>query len=77
MESMSFQRFCENLIETMDEDTKAKTEIDPEKLYYNMVEAKATWLCELPAGCNLTREREETELYRRAEGIRAQSVAIK
>ena len=31
----------ENPIETMDEDTKVKIEIDPEKLYYNMVEAKA------------------------------------
>ena len=30
----------ENPIETMDEDTKVKIEIDPEKLYYNMVEAK-------------------------------------
>ena len=29
----------ENPIETMDEDTKVKIEIDPEKLYYNMVEA--------------------------------------
>ena len=27
----------ENPIETMDEDTKVKIEIDPEKLYYNMV----------------------------------------
>ena len=34
----------ENPIETMDEDTKVKIEIDPEKLYYNMVEAKAEWL---------------------------------
>ena len=29
----------ENPIETMDEDTKVKIESDPEKLYYNMVEA--------------------------------------
>lgn len=34
----------ENPIETMDEDTAVKIEIDPEKLYYNMVEAKASWL---------------------------------
>ena len=33
----------ENPIETMDENTAVKIEIDPEKLYYNMVEAKATW----------------------------------
>ncbi len=31
----------ENPIETMDENTQVKIEIDPEKLYYNMVEAKA------------------------------------
>lgn len=28
----------------MEEDTEVKIEIDPEKLYYNMVEAKANWL---------------------------------
>lgn len=38
----------ENPIDTMEEDTEVKIEIDPEKLYYNMVEAKATWLYELP-----------------------------
>ncbi|MBQ1447172.1 MAG: SEC-C domain-containing protein, partial [Solobacterium sp.] len=37
-----------NPIETMDEDTEVKLAIDPEKLYYNMVEAKATWLYGLP-----------------------------
>ena len=54
----------ENPIEAMDEDTKVKIEIDPEKLYYNMVEAKATWLYELPQwDASLTEER-RTELYR-------------
>ena len=38
----------ENPIDTMDEDTVVKIEIDPEKLYYNMVEAKAEWLYGLP-----------------------------
>ena len=38
----------ENPIDTMEEDTEVKIEIDPEKLYYNMVEAKANWLYELP-----------------------------
>ena len=38
----------ENPIETMDENTSVKIEIDPEKLYYNMVEAKASWLYGLP-----------------------------
>lgn len=38
----------ENPLETMEEDTTVKIEIDHEKLYYNMVEAKASWLYELP-----------------------------
>ena len=37
----------ENPIDTMEEDTEVKIEIDPEKLYYNMVEAKANWLLSL------------------------------
>ena len=41
----------ENPIETMDENTQVKIEIDPEKLYYNMVEAKAEWLYTLPCPC--------------------------
>lgn len=38
----------ENPIDTMEEDTEVKIEIDPEKLYYNMVAAKADWLYNLP-----------------------------
>ena len=38
----------QNPIDTMEEDTEVRIEIDPEKLYYNMVEAKADWLYELP-----------------------------
>ena len=59
----------ENPIETMDEDTKVKIEIDPEKLYYNMVEAKATWLYELPQWDAILTEERRTELYRETEGI--------
>ena len=54
----------DNPIETMDEDTKVKIEIDPEKLYYNMVEAKATWLYELPQWDAILTEERRTELYR-------------
>ena len=54
----------QNPIETMDEDTKVKIEIDPEKLYYNMVEAKATWLYELPQWDAILTEERRTELYR-------------
>ena len=38
----------ENPIDTMAEDTVVKIEIDPEKLYYNMVETKTEWLYTLP-----------------------------
>ena len=54
----------ENPIETMDEDTEVKIEIDPEKLYYNMVEAKATWLYELPQWDAILTEEKRKELYK-------------
>ena len=54
----------ENPIDTMEEDTEVKIEIDPEKLYYNMVEAKATWLYELPQWDAILTEERRTELYR-------------
>lgn len=37
-----------NLIDTMEEDTKVSLAFDKEKLYKNMVDAKADWLYELP-----------------------------
>ncbi len=37
-----------NPIEEMDEETNVSLEYDKEKLYYNMVAAKADWLYELP-----------------------------
>ena len=54
----------ENPIETMDEDTEVKIEIDPEKLYYNMVAAKANWLDERPAWDNILSEERRKELYK-------------
>ena len=53
----------ENPIETMDEDTKVKIEIDPEKLYYNMVDAKADWLYELPQWKEIFSEEKLKQLY--------------
>lgn len=53
-----------NPIETMDENTEVKLNIDPEKLYYNMVEAKASWLYELPAWENILTSERRKELYR-------------
>lgn len=37
-----------NPIDTMEEDTKVSLAFDKEKLYMNMVDAKADWLYELP-----------------------------
>ncbi len=54
----------ENPIDTMEEDTQVKIEIDPEKLYYNMVEAKASWLYELPQWDSILTEEKRKELYR-------------
>ena len=51
-------------IETMDENTAVKIEIDPEKLYYNMVEAKADWLYSLPQWDKILNEGRRKELYK-------------
>lgn len=52
-----------NPIEEMTEDTKVNLGFDKEKLYYNMVEAKATWLYELPMWDTLLTEEKRKELY--------------
>ena len=54
----------ENPVETMDENTVVKIEIDPEKLYYNMVEAKAEWLYSLPLWDQILTEEKKKELYK-------------
>lgn len=54
----------ENPIDTMEEDTVVKIEIDPEKLYYNMVEAKADWLYTLPQWDSILSEERRKELYK-------------
>lgn len=54
-----------NPLETMEEDTAVKVEIDPEKLYYNMVEAKADWLYNLPQWEKLLTEEKRKELYKK------------
>lgn len=52
-----------NPIEEMTEDTKVNLGFDKEKLYYNMVEAKANWLYELPMWETLLTEEQRKELY--------------
>ena len=54
-----------NPIETMDEDTKVSLDYDKEKLYYNMVAAKAEWLYELPQWDELLDEQTRKELYKK------------
>ncbi|MBE5995403.1 SEC-C metal-binding domain-containing protein [Lacrimispora sp.] len=54
----------ENPVETMDENTVVKIEIDPEKLYYNMVEAKAEWLYSLPQWDQILTEEKKKEIYK-------------
>ncbi len=54
-----------NPIETMDENTQVSLDYDKEKLYYNMVAAKAEWLYELPAWDKLLDEAVRKELYKK------------
>lgn len=53
-----------NPIEEMEEDTTVTLDIDLEKLYYHMVEAKADWLYEMPVWDNLLSVERRKELYR-------------
>ena len=53
-----------NPIEEMEEDTVVSLKFDKEKLYKNMVDAKADWLYELPQWDAILTEERRTELYR-------------
>ena len=53
-----------NPIETMDEDTVVSLAFDKEKLYKNMVAAKADWLYELPQWKEICSEEELKKLYK-------------
>ena len=52
-----------NEIETLEEDTFVTVDIELEKLYYNMVAAKADWLYELPQWEAIFPEEKRKELY--------------
>lgn len=60
----SFKDGFHNPIDTMDESTLLKIDIDPEKLYYNMVGAKAKWLYNLSEWDDILSEDRRRELYR-------------
>ena len=53
-----------NPLETLEADSQVKIDIDLEKLYYNMVAAKADWLYELPQWDNLLSVEKRQELYK-------------
>ena len=53
-----------NPIETMDEDTVVSLAFDKEKLYKNMVAAKADWLYELPQWKEIFSEEELKKFYK-------------
>ena len=52
-----------NPIETMDEDTQVNLGFDKERLYKNMVDAKADWLYELPQWKEIFTDEERKALY--------------
>lgn len=51
-------------MEALEEDTAITLNYDKEKLYYNMVAAKATWLYELPQWEKHLTEEKRKELYK-------------
>ena len=52
-----------NPIETMEEDTEVSLAFDKEKLYKNMVDARADWLYELPQWNDIYDEETRKRLY--------------
>ena len=52
-------------LDTVEEDTVISLAFDKEKLYKNMVAAKADWLYELPQWDNLLDEAKRKELYKK------------
>ena len=53
-----------NPIDTMEKDTTVKLDIEPEKLYYNMVDCKAEWLYTLPEWDDILTQERRAELYK-------------
>lgn len=51
-------------VTTVDDDTEVSLDIDYEKLYYNMRDAKANWLFKLPSWKNVLDENKTAEIAR-------------
>ncbi len=58
-----------NPIETMEEDTEVSLSFDKEKLYKNMVDAKADWLYELPQWNDIFTPEQRKQLYTEAKNM--------
>ena len=64
-------------IENVDDDTEIKLDIDYEKLFYNMLDAKAEWLYKMPEWKNILEEekmRQITRDYREANMAHADHI---
>ena len=59
-----------NPIEEMEEDTVVSLKFDKEKLYKNMVDAKADWLYELPQWDKIFTEEKKKVLYKEQKNAR-------
>ena len=59
-----------NPIEEMEEDTVVSLKFDKEKLYKNMVDAKADWLYELPQWDKILTEEKKKVLYKEQKNAR-------
>ena len=53
-----------NPVDTIEADSQVTIDVDLEKLYYNMVAAKAEWLYELPQWNNILSDEKRKELYK-------------
>jgi len=54
-----------NNLEELEEDSNVRIDIDVEKLYYNMLAAKAKWLYTLPQWDNILSEEKRKEITRK------------
>ena len=63
LDGINYSLKTPNPIETMDEDTTVSLAFDKERLYKNMVDAKADWLYNLPQWESIFSEEKRKELY--------------
>ncbi len=64
-------------IEKVDDDTEISLDVNYEKLYYNMRDAKASWLFKLPSWKNVLTEEQMDKIsfeYREANTVRSEKI---